>query len=210
MSAQALNRWGGAFVIVMAALTLVGGLIRFAALELNTGNLVLGQSLYTAVYLVGGFTFVALYAPYATRLGKLGFAGFVLSFLGITLNSIPAFLWLASATGQEWGHAALMYAWVKVPVLIIGGFSAIVGYILFGIAAARSGVYPRRACYALVASALIDLPVELPMIGPMFTMVWPLSLVLYVAALAWMGYTLLRSDQKASASLTTSNNPAIA
>lgn len=208
MSTQTLNRWGGVFVIVMAVLTLVGGLIRFAALELGGGNLVLGQSLYTTVYLVGGFTFVALYAPYATHLGKLGFVGFILSTLGITLNSIPAFLWLAIATGQEWGHTALMYSWGNVPVLIIGGLAAIVGYIFFGLAAARSGVYPRWAGYALVASALIDLPVELPMIGGMFTMIWPLSLALYVVALAWMGFTLVRSGEQTS--ISTATNPALA
>lgn len=198
MSTQTLYRWGGVFVIVMAALTLVGGLIRFAALEMGGGNLVLGQSLYTIAYLIGVFTFIALYTPYATRLGKLGFVGFILSTLGITLNSIPAFLWLATANGQEWGHAALMYSWGNVPVLIIGGVSAIIGNILFGTAVVRSGVYPRWAGYALIASALIDLPVELPMIGGMFTMIWPLSLALYAVSLAWMGFMLVRGERQES------------
>lgn len=210
MSAQSLNRWGGTFVIVTAVLTLIGGLIRFAALELNTGNLLLGQTIYTAVYLVGGFTFVALYAPHAARMGKTGFVGFILSFLGVTLSSIPAFLWLATASGQEWGHAALMYAWGTTPVLPVGTFCAIVGYILFGIAAARSGVYPRRAAYALVASALIDLPVELPMVGGMFTMIWPVSLALYVAALVWMGYTLARNRTQTRTNPVTANRAALA
>jgi hypothetical protein len=209
MSMQTLNRWGGRFVIVMAVLTLVGGLIRFVALK-NGGNLLPGQSLYTTVYLIGGFTFIALYAPYATRMGKLGFAGFILSFLGISLSSIPAFLWLAIATRQEWGHAALMFSWGTVPVLIIGGLAAIVGYILFGIAAARSRVYPRWAAYALVASAVIDLPVELPMIGAMFEMIWPVSLVLYAVSLAWMGYTLVRAGNQSSASTVPATNPALA
>lgn len=209
MSTESLNRWGGTFIIVMAALTLVGGLIRFVAIQFSTGDLVLGQSIYTFVYLVGGFAFVALYAPYATWLGKLGFAGFVLSFLGITLNSIPAFLWLATATGQPWGHEALMYSWGTVPVTVVGGFSAIVGYILFGIAAARSAVYPRGAAYALIASALIDLPVELPMIGAMFQIIWPLSLVLYVVALIWMGISLLR-QRSATAPNKAANRTALA
>ena len=209
MSAQTLNRWGGTFVIVVAVLTLVGGLIRFVALK-NGGDLLPGQSLYTAVYLVGGFTFIALYAPYATQMGKLGFAGFILSFLGITFSSIPAFLWLAIAAGQEWGHAALMFSWGTVPVLVIGGLAAMVGYILFGIAAARSEVYPRWAAYGLVASAVIDLPVELPMIGAMFEMIWPVSLVLYAVSLAWMGYTLVRAGKQLSATTTPASKPVLA
>lgn len=210
MSAQALNRWSGIFVIIVAVLTLVGGLIRFAALELDTGNLMLGQALYTAAYVVGSLGFVALYAPHATRMGKLGFAGFILSFLGISLNSIASFLWLATVTGQEWGHAALMFAWGTVPILIIGALSAIVGYILFGVAAARSGAYPRWAGYALVASALIDLPVELPMIGAMFTIIWPLSLALFAVALVWMGYTLARGDAWSSVKVAASSSPVVA
>ncbi|MBK8026665.1 MAG: hypothetical protein IPK19_36095 [Chloroflexi bacterium] len=210
MSVQSLNRWGGAFILVVAAITLVGGLIRFAALEMNAGNLVLGQALYTGASLVGGFAFVALYAPRATRMGKLGFAGFIFSFLGVSLNITPAFLWLASVTGQEWGHAALMYAWGTVPLLVVGTFSSIIGHILFGIAAARSGAYPRWAAYALIASAVVDLPVELPMFGAMFTSIWPLSLVLYVVALAWMGYTVVRSGVRSPANSVASTGAALA
>lgn len=206
MSAQMLNRLGGIVVLVTAVLTAVGGLLVFFTREQGMGSPVIPQMMFSAAILLAVFALTAIYLPQATRGGKLGFIGYVLAAGGNALSIAPAFIWLAVTQGAAWGHEALMFSWWGgVPVLPIGTYASIVGYICLGIATARAGIYPHWAGRLLVIGALLDLPVELPMIGGMFMILWPFSLIALSSAIGWIGWTLVAGKHEAVA-----HGPAIA
>ncbi len=191
MSTHTLKRWGGAVTIVTAILTLIGGILRYLAMSQGSADLITAQRVYSPAYFLAVFALTAIYIVQATRVGKLGFVGYILTVLGITLQIPAIFVWIAISAGLPWGHDALMYQWWGgVPFLPVGTYAQIIGLILLGIASARAGVFPRWAGYCLLLAALIDLPVELPMIGNQLTFLWPVSLVLLAVGFIWMGWAL--------------------
>jgi hypothetical protein len=191
MSSHTLYRWGGAVTIVTAILIAVGGILRYLYLAQQVGDLVTAQRFFSPAYFLAVFAITALYVVQAIRAGRLGFAGYILLMLGVVFQIPAIFTWIAISSGLPWGHDALMYQWWGgVPFLPVGTYLQIIGLIVFGIATARAGVFPRWAGYCLVIAALVDLPVELPMIGNQLMGLWPISLVFLAVGLAWMGWTL--------------------
>lgn len=191
MSSHTLYRWGGAVTIVTAILILVGGILRYLSLGQQVGGLDTAQLLYSPAYFLAVFAITAVYIVQAMRAGRLGFAGYILLMLGIIFQIPSIFTWIAISSGMAWGHDALMYQWWGgVPFLPVGTYAEIIGLILFGIATARAGVFPRWAGYCLVIAALVDLPVELPMIGNQLMWLWPISLIFLAVGFIWMGWTL--------------------
>jgi hypothetical protein len=63
----------------------------------------------------------------------------------------------------------------------------IVGWVLFGVATLRAGIYPRAAAAVLIAGTLI-------LILPL-----PLSSAVFAVAIAWMGYFLFRQSSREAA-----------
>jgi hypothetical protein len=151
-------------------------------------------AVFALVGLVGLFLFQR------GRLGPLGLVGFVVSFVGngmfLGTGMITAFIWPmlavhAPATVEPGGpifgvpSSALAFA---LTAAVIG-----VGYIVFGIAMLRAGVFPRWAIVALVAGAILG---NLPPY-PFSPMPWAglvLGGVLYGGALAWLGTILWRGE----------------
>ena len=115
-----------------------------------------------------------LYAPQAKAMGLLGAVGLFMAFIGAWLTMGSSFIspmakqsaWPVGEPEEFWGPLALF------------GLTFVLGWVLFGVAALRAGVYPRSAAALLIAGALILL---LPL---------PLTNVIFAVAVAWMGYIL--------------------
>jgi hypothetical protein len=199
MTTSNLYRSGGFLTVFSAIATAVLGTLLYLARNHGVGNLQLAQILYSTLYVIGPFVLMSIYFRQAEHIGKLGFTGFILATTGSILLVIPAFLWIAVVNGAKWGHDSLMFSWWGgVPVLPIGTYALIAGYVMFGIASARAGIFPRAAGWLVVMGMLIALPAELPMIGGMFMLLWPLAMVIFGAGLAWMGLTLVRTNKTAA------------
>jgi hypothetical protein len=124
---------------------------------------------------------VGLYTSQAKTLGVLGLVGFLIAFIGTRFVMNPSFVNpiikpflspLGEASGALWG---------QLGVLVL---CFVVGWVLFGIATLRAGVYPRAASSLLIAGTLI------------LVLSLPLSSVVFAAALAWMGYFLFRKSSQ--------------
>jgi hypothetical protein len=199
MTTNNLYRSGGILTVFAAVATAVLSTLLYLARNHGVGNLELTQFLYSTLYVIGPFVLMAIYFRHAERIGRLGFTGFILATTGSILLVIPAFLWIAVVNGAKWGHDALMFSWWGgVPALPIGTYALIVGYVMLGIASARAGIFPRAAGWLVTIGMLINLPAELPMIGAMFMFLWPLAMVIFGAGLAWMGLTLIRTNDTAA------------
>jgi hypothetical protein len=122
---------------------------------------------------------LGLYAPQVKETRALGAVGFFIAFVGAWLTTGSSFvdaydkpsIWVPELlSGGEleefWGPVALF------------ALTFALGWILFGVATLRAGIYPRAAATLLIAGALI---LVLPL---------PLGGVPFAVAVAWMGYFL--------------------
>ena len=139
---------------------------------------------------------LGIFARQRERLGAFGLVGFVLSFIGNAMflgtGMITAFIWPmlavhAPATVEPggaifgWPHSVLAFA---LTALVLS-----IGYILFGIAMWRAGVFPHPSILMLVIGAILGM---LPP-HPMGALPWGglvFGGVLYGAALVWIGSIL--------------------
>ena len=130
---------------------------------------------------------VGLYAPQVKETGVLGLIGFFIAFTGAWLTTGGSFvdaydkpsIWVPELlSGGEleefWGPLALF------------ALTFALGWVLFGVATLRAGIYPRAAASLLIAGTLI---LSLPL---------PLGGAIFAVAVAWMGYFLFsRSGEEA-------------
>jgi hypothetical protein len=128
---------------------------------------------------------IGLYAPQAKHTGVLGALGFFVAFVGAWLTTGDSFvdaydkpsLWVPELlSGEEieefWGPLALFASTFAL------------GWILFGVATLRAGIYPRAAAALLIAGTLV-------LILPL-----PLGGVIFSVAVAWMGYFLFSGSSE--------------
>jgi len=143
---------------------------------------------------------LGIFARQREHVGAFGLVGFVLSFIGNAMflgtGMITAFIWPmlavhAPATVEPggaifgWPHSVLAFALTAVIL------SA--GYVLFGVAMWRAGVFPRMSILMLVIGAILGM---LPP-HPMGALPWGglvFGGVLYGAALAWIGSILWAAE----------------
>jgi hypothetical protein len=139
---------------------------------------------------------LGIFARQREQLGSFGLVGFVLSFIGNAMflgtGMITAFIWPmlavhAPATVEPggaifgWPHSVLAFALTAVTLSI--------GYVLFGIAMVRVGVFPRWSILLLVTGAILGMLPPHPMGAlPWWGLVF--GGVLYGAALVWLGSIL--------------------
>jgi len=139
---------------------------------------------------------VGIFARQRERLGSLGLVGFVLSLVGNAMflgtGMITAFVWPMLAVHAPgtvepggaifgWPHSVLAFGLTAVLVSI--------GYVLFGIAMFRVGLFPRWSILMLVTGAVLGM---LPP-HPIGALPWGglvLGGVLYGGALVWLGFIL--------------------
>jgi hypothetical protein len=136
------------------------------------------QLLAMALLLVG---LVALYLRQAEMFGALGLTGFVLALLGTTLAAgaawsqvfvVPRLAEVAPTVADQGAGSVL--AGFLLSFLLFG-----VGWILFGVATLRTGVFARWAVILLIVGALISI---LPL---------PSRALIVEIAAGWLGFTLL-------------------
>ena len=183
MTTSNLIRWSGLAAIASGVSLVVAEFVTLSffgydfSTTATTGAYVLYSLLImiTAVLLPLGL--VGLYVRQSEAAGPLGLVGFVVAFIGTVL--VAGFFWSSA-------FVAPILA-VEAPQLLdvrsLPGFfrSFIVfglGWLLFGVATLRAGIYPRApAVLLIVGSVLIVIRL-------------PLTSIVLDAAVAWMGYVL--------------------
>jgi hypothetical protein len=130
------------------------------------------------------------------RLGPVGDIGFILSFIGNSLflgtGMITAFIWpmlavYAPACVESGGP--IFSAPISATAFLLTAAIMSVGYLLFGIAMLRAGIFPRLAIVILTAGAILGM---LPP-HPVTAFPWAglvLGGVMYGAAMIWLGAIL--------------------
>jgi len=195
MSSVTLYRASGLALLLGAVIFIVGSILSFAGAPLTpiwlvaTGVWISGMVLL----LLGLPGIVARQAP---RAGWLGFAGFLLTFLGwflltgfYVVDNLILSPWLDALAPQvyaQWFVNPAVGVSIHVANSLLG-----VGGVLLGMATTRAGVFPRWAGLLLIAAAVFDLGSFV--IGSLTTV----AVVLVVLGLGWMGYALLTAKGEA-------------
>lgn len=188
MTSSNLIRLGGLAAVAAGALLVIGELLYFV-LGLNPGpeDLATAPAVFQSVLFVLGYVLVlgglvGLYVARSEALGALGLAGFLVAFLGT-----------ASFVGVGWINAFAIPAMAEQapelleaappPLVFAAGMISSVlfslGWLLLGLAALRARAYQRWAAVLLMIGAVLAF-VSLPF-----------TFVLFGAAVAWMGFSLL-------------------
>ena len=173
-------RLGGLAALLAGLLLLISQLLNLYLCYLDPGALRsilpidswLGLLLVVLVQL----GLAGLYAPQVKTAGALGAVGLFIAFVGAWLTMGNSFISpvVRQAALPDMGEPEEFFG-----PLALFGLTFVLGWVLFGVATFRAGVYPRPAVALLIAGALILL---LPL---------PLSDVVFAVAVAWMGYVLL-------------------
>ena len=138
-----------------------------------------GAQLLAMVLLLVGL--VALYVRQAEMFGPLGMTGFLLALLGTTLAAgaswsqvfvVPSLAEAAPSIADE-GQGSVLAGFL-LSFLLFG-----VGWILFGMAMLRTGLFPRWAVILLIVGAVISI---LPL---------PSRALILQIAVAYLGFALL-------------------
>src|SRR5918998_6283080 len=161
MNSLNLARVGGGLAAILGGLLIVvgglGGLLlagfenRAAAAATGSYILFTILSLLGAILVLGGL--VGLYAHQSEQAGALGLLGFLVTFLGMAL--VVGASWEATFTEPALAQVAPELLAQDPPGWVTFGFIltyllASVGWLLFGVATLRAGVYPRAAAILLI------------------------------------------------------------
>ena len=192
MSSSKQIRWAGLAAIVAGAMFLCSDLLDLAASPDGFGPKNLGEASSPALsaiqsgmtLLAGLLLLVGLAGLYFRQLdegGLLSMLGFLLAFCG-TVMAVGVF-WADTFVAPSLAREELRLLGAAPPRALAAGFtlsygSVALGWILFGLATLRTGIYPRAASMLLMVGAAIT---WLPL---------PLSGVLFSVSVAWMGYAL--------------------
>jgi hypothetical protein len=188
MSPSGLIRLGGLAAVLAGVLYIIYDLLSlgFASADLSEAAATGSYALYEGLHLIGGVLLlgglVGLYAGQSLSAGTLGVVAFLVAFVGTTL--VVGLIW--ALTFMVPSVAAVAPGLLDAPPTgALGvGFTlsfalGALGWLLFGVATLRARVYQRAAAVLLiVGAALTFLPI-------------PLSAVLWEAAVAWLGFSLL-------------------
>jgi len=152
-SLAALTRWSGLALVA-------GGLLMVVAIALHPSRettatilqaevrLVAAHVLFTLSYLLVLLGLPGLYAAESVRMGRLGLVGFLLAFTGTMLIAVSGnFGFLApvlAAQSPETIDAINRYLpEVALNGVAFGGF--VVGFVVFGVAMAKTATFPRSS-----------------------------------------------------------------
>ncbi len=192
MSSSVLTRWSG-LSAMLAGIFLV---VAFLLTELVSDDFFWLFGLFMLLLAVA---LAGLHARQARSSGRLGLGGFVVAMIGATI-----FVLLFAIVGVAqalFGFDPEESAIVGVG-LLVGFLGVLVGMVLFGIATARAGVFPRWAGVLLALGLPLTLAIDL-LTGAFESEeeVFPLGAIIgfpiFAAGLIWLGYALW--SEKASA-----------
>jgi hypothetical protein len=199
-SLAALLRWSG---LALAA----GGLLLAVATALHPNRettatilqaevrLVAAHVLFTLSSLLVLLGLPGLYGAESVRMGRLGFAGFLLAFMGTTLIAVSGnFGFIAPVLAAE-SPATIDAINLYLPVVALNGVAFagfVVGFVLFGLAMARTATLSRSSGI-LVAVGAPSQVVGFALaqtVSPALWIVAILGSVALGAGLAWSGYQM--------------------
>jgi hypothetical protein len=199
-SLPALLRWSGLALVA-------GGLLMVVATVLHPSRetpatilqaevrLVAAHVLFTLSSLLVLLGLPGLYGAKSVRMGRLGLAGFLLSFLGTTLIAVSGnFGFIAPVLAAE-APATIDTINLYLPVVALnavafGGF--VVGFVLFGLAMTKTATLPRASGLLVAVGApfqVVGFAVA-QTVAPVLWTVAVLGSVALGAGLAWPGYQL--------------------
>jgi hypothetical protein len=199
-SPAAVLRWSGTALIaggvLMAVATLVHPSLETPATILaGEAKLVAAHSLYMASYLLILLGLPGLYAARLARTGRLGMIGFVVAFTGTTLLAVSGnFGFIAPVLARD--APGTIDALSHYPPVV--GFNALAavgfmaGFVILGIALARTATLPRMAGILVAVGApahLIGFALA-QFVSPGLWLVAILGSVALGAGLAWAGYQM--------------------
>ena len=192
MSSSEQIRWAGLAAILAGMMFLVSDLLDLAISFDGFGPKNLGGEPSTTVsaiqsgltLLAGILLLVGLAGLYSRQLedgGLLGMVGFLVAFCG-TVMAVGVF-WADAFIAPSLAQEELRLLDAAPPRALAAGFtlsygSVALGWLLFGVATLRTGLYPRAGGVLLIIGAVLT---WLPL---------PLSGVPFSVAVVWMGYVL--------------------
>jgi hypothetical protein len=137
----------------------------------------------------------ALYVAESERIGPLGLIGFLVTFAGTALLAISSMFGFMAPVLAADAPASIDAIALYLPVVVFNGFAAVgfmTGFVILGIAVARSKVFPRWSGIFMAVGA----PAHLVAFGiaqlasPAFWFVSILGSLLLGSGLAWCGYRM--------------------
>src|SRR5215204_3543526 len=183
MSSSQLIRWSGLAAVAGGVSLGIAELVALSFFGLDfsqtatTGTYAIYSLLImiTAVLLPLGL--VGLYVRQSEAAGPLGLGGFVVAFIGTVL--VAGFFWSSAFVAPILAvEAPQLLAVRSLPGFFRSFIVFGLGWLLFGVATLRAGIYPRAPAVLLIGGAVLTV-IRLP-----------LTSVVLGAAVAWMGYVL--------------------
>jgi hypothetical protein len=137
----------------------------------------------------------ALYVSESQRMGRLGLTGFLMAFTGITLLAISSMFGFSAPVLAAEAPEMLDAINVYLPVVLLNGFAVIgflAGFVIFGVAIARTSTLPRWSGILVAVGApsfLVGSAIAL-VVSPAFWFVGVLGSLVLGSGLAWSGYRM--------------------
>jgi hypothetical protein len=192
-----LMRWSGLAAVVGGILLALAGIATSApftgeeeafSVVASSGAWQVGMGLMLLAMILLLLALVGLYRRQAKQAAGFGLVAFVVAFVGTALG--VALMWVFTFVVPTLAQAApaLLDADEPPGLLGVGMFASFIlfslGWLLFGVATLRAGVFPRGAAVLLIIGAVFSFIVDmLPFAVPI-----PLDLLALAGGLAWMGY----------------------
>jgi hypothetical protein len=186
VSSSQLIRWSGLAAIAAGVSLVIAELLSLLFFGYDFSNTAITDTytFYSVWIMIAGLLLplglVGLYARQLEASGLLGLVGFVVAFIGTVL--VAGFFWTSAFIAPLLAVEApeLLAVLVALPGFFRSFIVFAFGWLLFGVATLRAGIYPRGAAVALIVGAVL---VVIPR---------PLTSIVLDAAVVWMGYILFR------------------
>jgi len=158
-------------------------------------RLVGSHAVYVVSYVLALLGLPAHYSAESQRMGKLGLIGFLMALTGTTLLAISSmFGFIAPVLAGE-APETLDAISLYLPVVVFNGFAAVgfmTGFVILGIAMARSKVFPRWSGILMEVGApsyLVGFGIA-QLASSAFWFVAVLGSLFLGSGLAWSGYRM--------------------
>jgi hypothetical protein len=196
MSTTKLIRLSGLPTLLAGALYALGALLHPVGEDLaavNSPSWVPSHLVYWASAMLMLFSVVGLYARQAAKAGWLGLVGFLLALTGTAF--VGSIFFIAStilplvATGSSGIFDQVMTPSTFAVLVVVVGF--VLGYLLFGVATIRAGVFPRWSGPLLIIGVSLFIISEMSLFDLTIShLIATFGDVIFGIGLAWMGYAL--------------------